>query len=149
MTDSCLPITQKIRMEKIFLFDAINRYLAVHSITHLDLLVPFLLAAYFAFTLEGRLTPLFERIDAAHRYRQLWCRKGQCRVFRSLSQVGAHAQTPRTIRKTLSVVNRTALRVFRIEVRVVVTVDITAVVTAGREINTRRKSTVWIEFRVL
>ena len=58
-------------------------------------------------------------------------------------------QAPGTIRETLLVTDRTALRVFRVQSRVVVTVDITTVVTARREVNARRKGTVGIELGVL
>ena len=57
MVQTGLPVAQKISMQEIFLFDAVDGDLSVSCITQLDLLVPLFLAAHFAFALERGLPP--------------------------------------------------------------------------------------------
>ena len=66
-----------------------------------------------------------------------------------MRQAGCHAQTPRTIRKTLGITDRSALGVLGHQLWVVITVDVTAAVTACREVDARRERRVGIELRVL
>ena len=136
-------------MQKILFLDAVHSNPTVHRIAHVDLLVPFFFSGHFAFLLENRAPHFFERIDAGHGYGQLRCGKRDGGVACSLSQARTHAQTPRTVRESLRVVDRTALRVLRIGFGVVVTVDVTPVVTACGEVDTRGEGAVGIELGIL
>ena len=86
---------------------------------------------------------------AAHGHGQLRRRHGDGGVAGTLGQAGTHAQAPGTVRKTLRVVDRTALGILGIRVGIVVTVDVTAVITTGREIDGCRERRVGIELRIL
>ena len=149
MLHTCLPVFDKIGVGQVFLFHVVGSYTTIHRITDLDLLVPLFLTGYFAFLVQHFTSYLFERIDTRHIHRQFRCGQRDSGVFRTLRDAGGCTQTPRTVRKTLLVTDRTALRVLRHQRRVVITVDITAAITAGREVNTCRECTVRIEFRIL
>ena len=66
MPHTHLPILEEVRPKDIVLLHIVGGNTAVHRITHLDLLIPFLFAgSYEAFALERRLAPFLKRIDAA------------------------------------------------------------------------------------
>ena len=52
VTDTCLPVTQEVRMYKLALLYAVYADTAVHGVAQADFLIPLFFAAYFPFFLQ-------------------------------------------------------------------------------------------------
>ena len=105
-----------------------------------NLLVPFLLTHRFL---------AFERINTTHIHIQTRQSHTQRRVFGSLSQVHTQTDTPGTIRKTLRIRHTRTSRIFCIGLHIVITIDITTIITRCLKVHTRREIAIRIGFTIL
>ena len=105
-----------------------------------DLLIPFL----FADTLLA-----FEGVDTAHAHVDIGQTDRQRRVLGALRDGHVRTDAPWAVWETLRVVDGTAGRVLRIGLHVVVTVDVTAVVTTGLKVHARREIVIRIGLAIL
>ena len=138
--ETCLPIAEEIGMDKLTLLHIVDSDTPVSGVTEADFLIPFLFADGFL-PLEG--------IDAAHVHAQFRQRQRERTVLRALRDVRREREAPRAVGETLRVRDIRTLGVLRVQLGVVVGIDIAAVVARGGEVHARRESGVWVGFRIL
>ena len=139
MIQTVIPIFHKTRLKEFILF-AGNRVRKRATILQTDLLVPFL----FTHCLLA-----FERINTAHIHIQTRQSHTQSRVFSSLGQVHTQTDTPWAIWETLRIRHTRASRIFCIGLHIVITIDITTIITRCLKVHTRREIAIRIGFTIL
>ena len=140
MLETGLPVSQEIRFEELVLAYLTDSYLGITRIAQLNLLIPTFLT-YAVLALKG--------VYAGHIDAQVRQGHRDSGVARRLTDERTHRQVPRTIGETLRITDRTGFGVLRIQLAVVITVDIAAVVSAGREVDAGREGSIRIGFAIL